>query len=121
MFPRSHGRERAGVLMDQILAPPVGPVLAALLGAVAFASLGRAAWVFLRRPQSPEPAPMLRPIRAWLLLIFGFAMSLAAAGFALGLAWLIAFAAILAFVETLEASMMVQALEQEDRELSGTN
>jgi len=58
---------------------------------------------------------MLRPIRAWRLLIFGSSLLLGSAGFAFQLTWLIAFAAIIAFVETIEASMMLQALRAQEQ------
>ena len=62
---------------------------------------------------------MLRPIRAWRMLIFGAAMALTSLGFALQVGWLVAFGAIVAFVETIEASMMLQALGSDERARSG--
>ncbi len=104
--------------MEQLLTEPTDVILAAVLGTLGFAAVLRAVVLMMRRRPWPEAAPMLRPIRAWRLAIFGAAMLLGSAGFAFQLSWLVAFAAILAFVETLEASMMLQALGDEDRRLS---
>jgi hypothetical protein len=104
--------------MDQLLSEPLSIVLAAVFGSLAVASLSRAAIVIGRSRPWPEATPMLRPIRAWRMLIFGAAMVLISLGFALQLGWLIAFGAIVAFVETLEASMMLQALGDAERELA---
>jgi hypothetical protein len=104
--------------MNQLLTEPTNVVLAAVFGTLGSAAEIRAAVLMTRKRPWPEAAPMLRPIRAWRFAIFGAAMLLGSAGFAFQLSWLVAFAAILAFVETVEASMMLQALGDEDRRLS---
>jgi hypothetical protein len=64
-------------------------------------------------------SPMLGPIRAWRYLILGTGLAITATGLLLAEAWVIAFGAVLAFVETLEASMLVSALDDESHDPTG--
>ena len=104
--------------MESLFQAPISIALAVTFGVFALLSLAGAAKVISHQRPWPEVTPMLRPIRAWRMLIFGAAMALTSAGFALQLGWLLAFGAIVAFVETIEASIMLYALGNDELERS---